>query len=486
MELIDRIQQHATDRPRALAIRDAASAAATAACTYAELAHRVDHLAPLLRGSFPRGAVLALQCRNCPDFVVAYLAILAAEMNVFPLAPDMALPERQRACDTAGVCGILLNEQTTSTIPFTARRATSEALAELSAHARTGDRPPQQGPGLLLQSSGTTGEPKIIRRPAAALDGMARMLVEAIGFSPADGVLTGVPLGHAYGGEHGLLGPAYGGSAVHVCNGLDLALLAHELRGGHISLLAGVPFLFEIMSKVTDLPALRTVRHAYSAGAHLPLSVQNAFRSRFGIGIGQIYGATELGSITFGDAAAIQARPTSVGYPMAGVKVHTLPRPAHDADMNIPDEHQELAIESPAMLGDVIGSHTTWRPGSPWPTGDLGYVADDGSIVLTGRLRLMIDVGGRKVNPIEVEQVLRQHPAVAEAVVLATRVSETVCRLRAVVECRPGGEAGEQAIRAFVAERLTAYKVPRVIEFCSQLPRTPLGKVLRHKVGTPA
>src|SRR5512133_2095963 len=98
MQLIERIQHHATDAAQSLAIRNAEDGAT---CSYGELRGRVEKLGALLRQWLPRGAVVMLKCPNGPDFWVTYLAILAAEMSVFPVAPDMALPELVRAANAA-------------------------------------------------------------------------------------------------------------------------------------------------------------------------------------------------------------------------------------------------------------------------------------------------------------------------------------------------------------------------------------------------
>ena len=102
---------------------------------------------------------------------------------------------------------------------------------------------------------------------------------------------------------------------------------------------------------------------------------------------------------------------------------------------------------------------------------------------ITGRTKLLIEVGGLKVNPLEVEAVLAQHPGVEQCVVVPVRVSDTVCRLKAVVTPRPGAEApSPDSLRRFARERLVPYKVPRVFEVRPTLPLSPTGKVLRHLV----
>jgi acyl-CoA synthetase (AMP-forming)/AMP-acid ligase II len=117
-------------------------------------------------------------------------------------------------------------------------------------------------------------------------------------------------------------------------------------------------------------------------------------------------------------------------------------------------------------------------------TGDLGRVDGHNRLTITGRLKLLIDVGGLKVNPLEVEEVLSQHPDVAACVVLPVRVSDTVSRLKAIIQPRhPDGPGpSPEALRRFARGRLTLYKVPRLFEVRKSLPRSPTGKILRNMV----
>jgi acyl-CoA synthetase (AMP-forming)/AMP-acid ligase II len=118
-----------------------------------------------------------------------------------------------------------------------------------------------------------------------------------------------------------------------------------------------------------------------------------------------------------------------------------------------------------------------------FPTGDLGRLDERGRLFITGRLKLLIDVGGRKVNPLEVEAVLCEHPGVDGCVVVPLRQSDTVFRLKAIATPKdPAHPPIAAELRKLAKEKLAAYKVPRLIEIRSTLPRSATGKVLRHLV----
>jgi acyl-CoA synthetase (AMP-forming)/AMP-acid ligase II len=114
-------------------------------------------------------------------------------------------------------------------------------------------------------------------------------------------------------------------------------------------------------------------------------------------------------------------------------------------------------------------------------TGDLGHLDASGNVVITGRVRLLIDTGGIKVNPLEVEAVMSSHPLVADCVVVPMRQSETVQRLKAFIVPRDAASPpGVDDLRGFAKQRLASYKVPRLFEFIASLPRNGAGKVKRQ------
>jgi long-chain acyl-CoA synthetase len=287
-----------------------------------------------------------------------------------------------------------------------------------------------------------------------------------------------VPLTHSYGLEHGLLAPVWAGSCVHLCRGLNLAVIEPELSRGGITLFPGVPSTFEMLGGAADpgltMPSLRT---AYSAGGALPRPVFDAFARRFGIRVAQLYGATEIGSVTFnppGDGFD----PASVGLPFGGVSIRIL-HPDTNAPVPIGIEGQ-VAVRADSMFSGYLTGPADLIDGY-FATGDLGRLDATGRLFLTGRIKLLIDVGGLKVNPLEVEAVLGEHPSVGACAVVPVEQSQTVCRLKAIVTPRdPAAPPAAGELRRFAQSRLAAYKVPRLFEVRDSLPRSASGKVLRH------
>jgi acyl-CoA synthetase (AMP-forming)/AMP-acid ligase II len=135
------------------------------------------------------------------------------------------------------------------------------------------------------------------------------------------------------------------------------------------------------------------------------------------------------------------------------------------------------------MMSGYVDSAAPLKDGY-FLTGDLGRIRAEGDLTITGRLKNLIDIGGMKVNPAEVEEVLGSHESVAECVVLPIAITPTVSRLKAIV-VPANGAVDPEELRRFARERLAGHKVPRVVEVRNSLPRSPSGKVLRAQLEVP-
>lgn len=495
LRLIDQFEHRARQSPHAPAIRLVESpAAAPRVVSRGELAAWLRALSSHLAERLAPGGVVLICAPNQPEFTTAFLASLAAGLRAFPVSPDLAEPELLSAAERAGATAVIGAGPAISRLGTRMKVTVSlDNIPRLTPRDMTA-RPHDTG-GLLLLSSGTTGRPKIVFRDARSLDAVSDAMAGAIGFTESDRVLACVPLCHSYGIEHGLLAPLYAGSCVHLSRGFDLRVTLRELAESNISVLPGVPFMFEMLAQHGGLDgdagpdgggAFPALRRAYSAGGPLPRPVADAFKARFGLTLAQLYGATEIGSVTFADPDLPGFDPASVGRPMKGVRIRILPPDSSDLDHALPPgEEGQVAVAAESMLSGYLREAATPTINGYFLTGDLGRLDAAGNLTITGRIKLLIDVGGRKVNPVEVEEVIAQHPGVASCVVVPVRASETVWRLKAIVTPRPACSAAPptpESLRQFARARLTGYKVPRMFEVRDSLPQTATGKILRHLV----
>ena len=445
-ELLERLRRRATDAPDRVAVREVAGGRTiTYAALHADAMDLARHLRQLLRSP----SAVILRCPNTLGFHVAFFGALAAEMTVFPVSNYLTDTELSAAIDNSAA-GALIGPDM--------------SIRQLG----TGER--FVGSALLLQSSGTTGLPKIVRRDARSLAAVSANMMNGIGLTSSDQVLSCVPLCHSYGLEHGLLAPIFAGATVHLAQRFELATVRRELSESRVTIFPAVPSIYEMLGNLPDggdcFPALRL---AYSAGGPLPASVFEKMQREYGVRVAQLYGATEIGSVTLSHPASDHFEPDSVGRAFEGV------------DLTIDPDGQLLVRATSMMSGYIGGDDSLMTEDGFFPTGDLARLDPRGNLFITGRLKFLIDVGGLKVNPMEVEQAIAQHPDVAACVVVPMRVTETIARLKAIVTpARLGRMPSPDELRRFARQRLSPHKVPRVFELRDALPRSATGKVLRH------
>jgi acyl-CoA synthetase (AMP-forming)/AMP-acid ligase II len=474
-ELFDRIERTAAQTPTRPAYIELRS---DRSLDYAALHQRSRALAVHIASQLQPNSVALLRSANQIEFPIWFLALLSAGIHVCPVIPELTARELRQLAHRTGATVVIGSENLDLPTNWPIDFQPPTAIA--SNPNRNSDTTPGD---LLLASSGTTGEPKIVRRNASSLDAVSAAMVDAIRFTESDQVLASVPLSHSYGLEHGLLAPLWAGSTVHLCEGLDLPVVAAAL-GENISIFPAVPPMIEMLSTLAAAPPkMPRLRATYSAGGPLPESVSEKFRARFGIRVGQVYGMTEIGSVTFSDPRSNDFNPASVGRPMHNVSLRLLDLNGSGSPAPMSEEG-ELAVRAPSMFAGYLHEQTNLID-AHFPTGDLGRFDSSGNLQLTGRVRLLIDIGGTKVNPIEVESVLASHPEVRLCVVVPVRQSETIHRLRAIIVPRDvAAPPTPDSIRQFARTKLASFKIPRLIDFRPALPLTPAGKVQRHQVET--
>lgn len=475
MKLLDQIESHASANERRIAYQEVGGLERE--LSYAKLWRAAQSLAAYLQNKIEQGGTIILCLPNRLEYPIAFLANLISGHSVFPISPESTESELQSlARQTKSAANIGTPRACTALkklVPVNIEIDQVLGCIEATPNGThsTGD--------LLLCSSGTTSQPKIVLRNAASLDAVARATSNAIGFKPTDSVLAIVPLCHSYGLEHGLFAPLWAGSTVHLSSGLDMAQIMSQLTQSKITLFPSVPSVYEMICQLADTSPLPALRKAYAAGAPLPQEIAQTFLEKYHIPITQLYGATEIGSVAYANPDAKNFDPRSVGQPFEGVKIRII-NPATQKPES-PNTEGEVYIAAQSMFNGYLHETAPSTIDGYFPTGDLGRLDDFGNLTITGRLKLLIEVGGHKVNVLELENLLAQHPSVAEAVVVPMRVSQTVSRLKAVVTpANPAHPPHPQQLRDFLRKRVSPYKIPRIIEVRPTLPRSPAGKILRR------
>jgi long-chain acyl-CoA synthetase len=439
---------------------------------YAALRARVGAAAAQLRGAgIGSGDRVGIVLPNSVAFVESLLGVWASGAVAFPLPAGARAGELERLFATTPVAAVITRpdgHRAPGPLHVVADERGLRIAAATSPrpHQRQDAVPTPHDAALVAVSSGTVAAPHVVTRTHENLWWEAENFCASTRLTADDVVLGVVPLSHAHGLGNALLAALRANASLIVRPRFLRRQVLDLLVAEGVTVLPAVPFMLRMLAATDrrrhwDLSALRL---CVSAGAPLPTEVFTAFRDRFGLPPRQLYGLTEAGSVTCDLAAADQVDPATVGRPLGNVAVSI-----EDGDgRRLPaGEVGEIVIRSAAAAG---GTERALR------TRDLGRLDATGALAITGRTSLFINAAGNKIDPAEVEAALRAHPAVADVAVfgLAAAHDEQVVAAAVVVKA----PVSPEALRAHCRDRLAAHKIPRVLSFREQLPRSPLGKVL--------
>jgi long-chain acyl-CoA synthetase len=480
--LLRSLERHARERSDEIAVHEVGELGKERQLSWRRLRDAACRLGTSLGRS--RGEeILMIRSHNRAELMAGILGGLWANAAVLPVSPDLPLSPLVETARRCGVSSLIADESTLEAFTGQVARRIPLASLDFDQPVGAGESPASGGGSILLQSTGTTGAPKIAQRRAPALDAVGQSCGRAIGVEDRDVMLLCIPLYHSYGIDHGVLTAVMAGCAVELHRRFDPVSAGAALAAGRISILPAVPVMLEALARAARghnvAPALRRV---YSAGSPLPRRILDLFEQAYRTRVGQLYGTTEFGPVTFNDPDEPDFEPEAVGRPLAGVEIRILDREQPSCERPLPvGSEGQVAVATPSMLSDYVDGECPIVDGFLL-TGDLGRLDAAGRLTLTGRLKLLIDVGGLKVNPLEVEAVLMRHPAVREVVTLELPYSDTASRLKAIIVPEDDREVDGEELQRFAREQLIHYKVPRVFEIRRTVPRSPTGKILRQEL----
>jgi O-succinylbenzoic acid--CoA ligase len=414
-----------------------------AAVTYAELEAEATWVARRLAAhGVRRGSTAALTMHPRREQVVLAHALMKVGAALLPLSPRLTEAERARVVAEVEPMVDLddpgLLTQTEADLPLLGEHDTDDICA-------------------YVLSSGSTGTPKPIGLTYGNFLWSAMGGAFNIGVDPADRWLCCLPLSHIAGLSIVVRSAIYGTTAV-VHDGFDVDRVASALREEPISVVSLVTTMLKrLLDAGADLSGPRAI---LVGGGPVPASMLGEAIGR-GATVVQTYGLTETCS-----------QVTTLAPEDALRKLGSAGRPLLSSHVRIRD-------------GEILVQGPTVAPGrydeSGWlHTGDLGQIDEEGFLYVRDRIDDMIVTGGENVVPSEVEEVLQQHPAVADAAVVGREDPEWQQAVTAVVVLAPGAEVTPDELRHHCAATLAGYKVPKRVELAAALPRTPSGKLMRR------
>ncbi|HLR98971.1 bile acid CoA ligase [Mycolicibacillus parakoreensis] len=466
--------------------------------TWRELDERADALAAGLQ-ALPGGAprVLAILCRNHRGFVESLVAANRIGADVVLLNTAFAGPALAEVVDReapevliyddefAGIVDRALGQrpQTTRILAWTEQEVTATPTVQGLIAAHAGRRPgPLDARGdLILLTSGTTGTPKGAKRSGGGPGELAAVL-KRTPWRAQETTVVAAPMFHAWGWSQLVLSASLACTIVTQRKFDPEATLAmidrHRATG-----LCVVPVMFD---RIMELPEQvrrrysgRSLRFATASGSRMRPDVVTAFMDEFGDVIYNNYNATEAGMIATATPADLRAAPDTAGRPAEGTEIHIL-----DAEFRaLPTgEVGQIFVRNTTGFSGYTSGTTKDFHGEFMASGDMGYLDAAGRLYVVGRDDEMIVSGGENVYPIEVEQTLTAHPAVAEASVLGVDDAQFGQRLAAFVVLESAATASVEDLKDHVRDNLAGYKVPREITLLAELPRNATGKIVRSEL----
>ena len=463
--------------------------------SFDELRRQVDHLAGQLNAvGVGRGDRVAIVTPNGPAAAIGFLAV-ASCATAAPLNPAYREEEFRFYMDD-------LQAKALITLPDDAAAAHEAAGHDVIRLALTGE------PGryslvvdgveieakeqvfaepddvaMVLHTSGTTARPKIVPLTQSNLVISSGNIRASLDLTPADRCLNVMPMFHIHGLMAALLASLSAGASVVASPGFDAFKFFSWLNDTRPSWYTAVPTMHQLVlsraGRQKDVIERNPLRFVRSSSASLPPTVMADLETTFGCPVIEAYGMTEAShQMATNPFPPLARKPGSVGMG-AGVKVEIMD---DDGDLLDGGRIGEVVIKGGNVtLGyenNPAANESSFSSG--WfRTGDQGYLDEDGYLFLTGRLKEIINRGGEKVSPREVDEVLLQHPDVAQAVAFAVPHDRLGEEVAAAVVLSEGATADEKELKEHASKHLADFKLPKQIIILQDIPKGATGKVQR-------
>ena len=341
---------------------------------------------------------------------------------------------------------------------------------------------------VILYTSGTTGTPKGAELTHGNLTAAAEIAVGLVDKGAGDVTLGALPLFHVFGLTSGLESSVSVGACLTLLPRFDAGKALEIVQRDGVTTFLGVPTMYAAIlhhegGETFDTSSLDL---CVSGGAAMPVEILRAFEEKFGCTILEGYGLSETCGIASFNRPDRERKAGSIGIPVPGVDMKVVDDDGNEVAQG---EVGEILIRGPVVMKGYWN-----RPDATadtlvdgWMrTGDMARVDEDGYFFVVDRKKEMIIRGGFNVYPRELEEVLYEHPAVREAAVVGLPHDSLGEEVGAAVALKPGEQVEPDEIRAYMKERVAAYKYPRVVWIVDDLPKGPTGKILKREVEIPA
>ena len=495
MNLAASLARNAADNPDRVAIH-----LGDQTTSYGELDDQSARVAGLLadRGIAP-GTPIGIMLPNVPEFASVYYGILRTGAVVVPMNPLLKAREIAYYLGDSGAPVIFAWHVTAPEVEIGAKEAGAEAilvdpatfpdiLATASPAPQVVDRAAYDT-AVVLYTSGTTGHPKGAELTHANLiNNVEVSAADLFQLGPDDLIFGGLPLFHAFGQTCTLNAAIMTGASLTVLPRFDAAKALGILADQRVTIFAGVPTMFSALLHVPDRSGydVSALRLCISGGAAMPVEVLRQFEDAFDCIVLEGYGLSETSPVASFNHPGRERKPGSIGTPIRGVEMRVVDASGAEVPQG---EVGEIAIRGhnimkgylnrPDATAEAVSADGWFR------TGDIGRVDEDGYYYIVDRKKDLIIRGGYNIYPREIEEVLYEHPEVAEAAVVGIPHPELGEEVGAAVALKPGATVTPDELRSYVKSQVAAYKYPRRVWIVDALPKGPTGKILKKEITVP-
>ncbi|MEB3285895.1 MAG: AMP-binding protein [Vampirovibrionales bacterium] len=451
---------------------------------------------------------IAIMLENSVDFISHYFALAGLGCTIIPLNTRLTAHEAAIILQDASAKALLTSSERyndfKNKLPAFTRLLTNEDFQD-NWHAEPGFAAPElkndrrtlflgkffpvktekNSLAALIYTSGTTGTPKGVMLSHHNLLSDAWANGQVIAACQNDVFITISPLFHVFGQVNVLLTAMMAGASVVLVRRFSPRSILKAIAQHRVSFMAAVPTMYQTMlahlAQTKGAYDLSSLRVCHSGAAPMSVTLFHEVESIFGAPVQEGYGLSEASSIVTSNPLTGCRKPGSVGQPLPGLALKII----GEADQALAAEAVgEVCVKGPTVMQGYFQKPTLTQnilSADGWlRTGDMGYLDADGYLHLMDRADDLMNIGGIKVYPREVEEVLYRHPAVAAAVVLGVASKRDTHRVKAYVTLREGYQLNARELQAHCRSFLAPYKIPQSVSFVDEIPKGATGKILRH------
>ena len=449
--------------------------------TFRDVDQRTDRLASELRARGLReGDAVGLLARNGRGLVEGAVALAKAGADVLYLNTGSAAGPLAEVLDREQARLVLHDRELGSLVSGDRPTLTTEELADIAVTSTLAGPPkPKHTSRQVILTSGTTGAPRGAARDGATVgDGIAAL--SAIPLRGRETTVLAAPAFHAWGLGHLSLAMLLG-STVVLQRRFDPHRVLAAVQEHRATALVVVPVMLEkllgaLQDKAYDVSSLRIIA---SSGSALPGDLVERVQAAFGPVLYNLYGSTEVAYAAVASPQDLAADPRTAGRPPHGVTLRVVDEAGEDVPPGTPGR---IFVGSGLTFGGYTDGSDKDRLDGLVSTGDLGVLHESGRLTVLGRDDDMVVIGGENVYPGQVEDVLAEHPSVAEVAVVDEQDPAYGVRLVAHVVAAPGRSVEAAELQEHVRSRLARFAVPREVRVLDELPRNTTGKVLKKEL----